>query len=258
MLPIASMPPTGNFGDGAVDVTDLIHGAVHCWHFDIDETAADPDSLTAMFPQQDRHRSGELKHPASRWRFVACRAALRIILGRYLSMEPGSVPITNGPHGKPQLAGSDSASGLIFNLSHTADRAVLAVAWDGQIGIDLQVWRQFRDVEALLRRCCADSEQAWVRSLDPADQPAALFRLWTLKEAFCKANGRGLAYGLNRCIFDCTGPRPRLLAPAPKPDDPRIWHFAELPLPTGISGAVALDRPMAQPTEFKFDFGGVR
>lgn len=251
-----SAPPS-DFGDASYDITELASGAVHCWHFDIDATVAPAGALGALLSEQELRRSAQLKDPASRRRFMASRATLRIVLGRYLRVNPRSVVITAGPHGKPQLADSDGARGLVFNISHTAGRGVLALAWDGQIGIDLQAWRQIRHVDPLLQRCCAESERTWLRSLDPALQTAALFRLWTLKEAFCKAIGRGLAYGLNRCVFDCTGSRPRLIAPAPQPDVACSWHFAELPLPTGISAAVALDRPMAQPGEYKFAPGNL-
>ena len=45
-------------------------------------------------------------------------------------------------------------------------------------------------------------EAAWLGALEKADQPLAFTRLWTLKEAFIKATGRGLEHDLQAFSFN--------------------------------------------------------
>ena len=186
-------------------------------------------------------------------RFLTARAVTRLVIGRYLQAPPRSFRIDTDPYGKPGLTGSSGAGGLAFNLSHTGGKGMLALACDRRLGIDVQDWRQVRDAAGLVRRCFAESEQAYWFDLEFSRREAELFRLWALKEAFCKAVGRGLALGLNRCVFDCRGTRPRLVSAPEAADGIGQWHFAELALPTGTSGAIACDRGISKLRRFMFE-----
>lgn len=237
-------------GGQRADLGELAAGAIHCWHFDLDAPIYHGVELTRLLSDDEIDRGMRIGHPTSRKRFLTSKAFLRHILGHYLGIEPRSITLTKGPHGKPRLAGSDGLSGLVFNATDTGGRGALALACDGHLGIDLQAWRPLRDSAALLRRCWADSERAYWSQLEAPLRTAALFRSWTLKEAFCKAVGRGLALGPHRCVFDCDGPRPKLTACPPEWADCGNWDFIELSLPPGTSGAIALNRPIHTLREF--------
>lgn len=95
--------------------------------------------------------------------------------------------------GKPYLLGTD----LQFSLSHCKGMAVCALGDHTPIGVDCEALRTVRPRVA--KRCFSDSE---LRQLEQSDQPDLLFtRLWTLKESFVKAIGRGISYPMKSISF---------------------------------------------------------
>ena len=92
---------------------------------------------------------------------------------------------------KPCLKGAEDVE---FNISHTRGLVVCAVA-DRALGVDTERIRPFK--EGLMRRVCSESERGFVlEGRSEAARQERFFRLWTLKESFVKAIGRGLAFSL--------------------------------------------------------------
>lgn len=97
---------------------------------------------------------------------------------------------------KPYLKG---AKGVEFNISHTKGLVVCAVA-DSVLGVDTEEIRPFK--ASLMRRMCSEAERGFVLAgRSEAERQERFFRLWTLKESFVKANGRGLAFPLRNITF---------------------------------------------------------
>ncbi len=87
-----------------------------------------------------------------------------------------------GPHGKPRLAGD--WAWLRFNLSHSGQLALVAVARDVEVGVDVERIRPLREMHSIARR--------WLGLDDIADE-SEFFRAWTWHEAVVKALGVGLS-----------------------------------------------------------------
>ena len=89
-----------------------------------------------------------------------------------------------GEHGKPRLPGSD----LHFSLSHS-DGLCAAVTSRRPIGLDVERIRPLR--RALLPRFCTPAEIASCEN-----DPDLAVKIWTLREARAKENGRGIGQKL--------------------------------------------------------------
>lgn len=169
----------------------------------------------------------------ARHRFVIFRGMLRQTLASYLSLAPEELKFELGEFGKPYLANGD----LYFNLSHTADDWLLAVANFAPIGVDLEIIRPRTQLQNLVDRCFSERESAYWQALPGDQQLEAFFRLWTKKEAFVKAVGRGLALGLENCEFE---PRPagQLLAIPSEYGEASAWTVREFVLAPALTGAL--------------------
>lgn len=82
---------------------------------------------------------------------------------------------------------------LAFSLSHAGHYAVCAVG-ASPLGVDIE---SPRCTMALAERQFHAQELSFLHTLSEAEQPDALLRLWTAKEAFLKAIGRGLSLPLD-------------------------------------------------------------
>ena len=94
-----------------------------------------------------------------------------------------------GEHGKPMLP---DRYGLFFNLSHSGDYAVCALA-DREIGVDIQKHKEYK--ETLARRFFHPEELAFLSTA--GDQKRCFYDLWSMKESCVKYTGQGLSTGMD-------------------------------------------------------------
>ena len=197
-----------------------------------------PGTLTArsvFLTAAERERAERLVTDDLRRRWTRARSALRQVLGAYsgedpaaLAIEPAACVHCGEPHGKPHLPEVDW---LRFNLSHSGELAVIAVADGREVGVDVEVADGGRRVEAIAARFFGPTEANEVRRLGHP----AFYRLWTRKEAYLKATAEGLAAGLDSVDANELEGRPG-------------WDFAELELADGYAGALAAGPPGFRPT----------
>lgn len=201
------------------------------WCVDLDPPGERVQVLRGWLDLAELDRAARFLVPRVGRRFTVARGTLREILGAELGIPPASVRFAYGEHGKP------SVEGLHFNLSHSGDRALVGVA-DRPVGVDLEELRP--DVQ--FRRLAERFFSALEREAMP-DQGLALafFRLWTRKEAYLKACGKGLALPLASFAVP-QGPLPGW-APMLWAEDPAEvdrWLLRDVPVGEGYVGAVCL------------------
>lgn len=165
---------------------------IHVWCVELDE-AADAAALAACLSAGERERADGLPSSAHRRHFVAARATLRRLLGRYLDQEPGAVVFAHGAHGKPFLP----QGGLHFNVSHTQGLVLYAIASVREVGVDVEWMRPQVAHERIAARFFALEEREMLAQVPAEERRVAFYHIWTRKEAYLKARGDGLAAGLD-------------------------------------------------------------
>ncbi|MBD3347403.1 MAG: 4'-phosphopantetheinyl transferase superfamily protein [Chitinivibrionales bacterium] len=87
-----------------------------------------------------------------------------------------------------------------FNISHSGGWVVCGVTDNGQIGVDVQ---QMRPINLeIARRFFAPREANFIENSVPEYQLDYFYRFWTLKEAYIKAEGKGMHMPLDSFYFD--------------------------------------------------------
>ena len=194
----------------------------------------------------ERERAARFRFPEHRRRFIACRAGLRRMLGQCLGREPDRLRFVTGPFGKPALAASAGAEVLHFNVSHSDDLALVAVAQGREVGVDIERRRDVDDLLETVARRFAPAECAELADAAPADRTRIFFDLWTRKEAVVKATGLGLQLPLDRFSVPAGPLAGAVTVRMPGEDgQPREWALCDLAVPSPYSAALALEGPAA-------------
>lgn len=118
------------------------------------------------------------------------------LLARYalehISGERPDHPFTKGDKGKPHPEG---INGTHFNVSHSGHWVVVATS-PAAVGVDVE--RMRRVPEGVAYRFFSEPEKQWLDQAGNEFEKAHIFfTLWTLKESFLKAIGKGLTKSLS-------------------------------------------------------------
>jgi len=201
-------------------------GALQLW-------CAYPDDLldaktaaacTSLLNEEERERWQRFRPERSRREFLATRALARTVLSRYRAVAPKDLRFTANRYGKPALAPD---CGLRFNLSNSAGLAVCLVAdAPSEVGVDVEAHARAENIAEVARRVFSHRERAQLEALHGAAKLERCLSLWTLKEAYIKARGMGMALPLEGIsfLFDDAG-RVRLELEDGMNDDAARWWF---------------------------------
>ena len=208
---------------GSISLPD---GGVHIWRLHLDKPQRAIDRMSTLLAGDEPARAGRFVKPLHRRRFAVAHAGLRLVLAKYLPVHPKQIQFQTNPHGKPRLVQNGE---IAFNLSHSADLALIAVTSHPAIGVDLERYRPRLEAEKIAKRHFSESEVEILFDLPEDQREGAFYACWTRKEAYIKARGEGLALGLKR--FDVAfapGLRPGLLKSDEGEAELKRWSFINL------------------------------
>lgn len=191
-----------------------------------------------LLNQEEQDRASRFLFDKDRQRFTVSHAFTRLFLAVFLKCAPAAIQFGKSPEGKPFL--TSSPEDVRFNISHTSDRALIAVTHGREIGIDIEKHRPLRAME-LAENFFAHEEVVQLRAMSATDQHEAFFRCWTRKEALVKALGKGLGVALNKFEVSVHPSQASqlLLSHDPSLAELSAFRVIEFPISPGYSAALA-------------------
>ncbi len=181
----------------------LSPGEVHLW-LCLHEGAEGRIEPPRWEPLSDSERARALRFhfEPERFQHLLSRLLVRTVLSHYAPLAPRDWAFEADPLGRPRIAHTQAGltDGLDFNLSHTRGLIALAVTRHAIVGVDVEAASRHLDL-ALAAAVCSPGELRALQALPPAAQADRLLALWTLKESYAKAIGRGLEMPLARIGF---------------------------------------------------------
>jgi 4'-phosphopantetheinyl transferase len=214
---------------------------IQIWHGNI---AADDDHYRSYWPVLDADEQAHaerMKNDLLHKRYVEVHGRLRNVLAQMLNEPPELINIKKFDHGKPYLADRPE---LVFNLSHSENIMVIAVAWGCQLGVDIECCKSRGSLAGLVDKCFAEEEIAYWNKLPEDQKVMEFYRFWTRKEAFVKATGRGIGLGLHRCVVNPENQAEFLRVPADY-GQASSWHALDIDLGPGVCSALVTDKKIA-------------
>lgn len=226
----ASAPPWRH----APQRPELGSDQVHVWRASLLPGPARLQTLLETVSAEEQKRAEALRREEDRRRFITAHGLLRSILGLYLEVPPGKVTIRRDPYGKPRLP--EDAGDLRFNMSHSHELALIAVAMGREVGVDVERIRAALPMREIVGRFLPGPEADALLALPEERLIGAFFKAWTRHEAYVKGIGRGLL------------PTPARLDAATVPSDAHDaplhaerWSVVNLRVGSGYAAALAVE-----------------
>lgn len=190
--------PVTRTAGGTVPV--LPPGELHIWKICLQAPAdAAWHALAHTLTPDEQQRAERFRFESDRSRFINARGWMRIILGGYLGVSAREIRFAYGHAGKPVLSNPlPDNSAMAFNLSHSQELALLAVADTTRLGIDIEKRRLDFPGFTIARQFFAEKEVAALHAMPDEQRQEAFWYGWTRKEAWIKALGDGLSFPLKQ------------------------------------------------------------
>ncbi|MEQ1661693.1 MAG: 4'-phosphopantetheinyl transferase superfamily protein [Thiobacillus sp.] len=222
---------------------------VHVWHVNPD-ALTDPALLAryaATLSPDEEARRLRFRFEQDCHQFLVSHALVRQVLSKYADVPPSEWQFTAGPRGRPEISTPVADLPLRFNLTHTAGLAACVVTLNTDCGIDAEKLSLPANARGIADKMFSASERQALASLRGPDYVSRFFASWTLREAYGKAIGLGLAHPMASLEFECADDLAiRLHTGNPGPDEAGHWQFALLqPTPEHLA-AIALRHDNAE------------
>lgn len=190
-LPVNSVSADWNRPPG---ILTLNEGEIHVWKIALDDPALKPEYLFKdVLSEDEKQRAGRFSFSEYRNKSVSARGCLRKILGNYLKTHPKEIVFEYNEYGKPAIPAESNPDEIKFNLTHSRNLALCAVAKKSDVGIDVEFVRHVMRPDKILERFFSEGEREFYNSRPETMKIRAFFSLWTIKEAYSKAVGTGLS-----------------------------------------------------------------
>lgn len=221
----------------------ILDSEIHLWL--IDQAVFSEDELRQecweWLTKSEQKRYRRFYFDRHRKQLLLGRYLIRSVLSQYTEcIAPAEWRFLENDYGKPFVDPDQNSNSLFFNLSHSGNRLVLAVARHEFIGVDIERSDKQRRVAKISDRFFSGEEVKDLLALDGDQQLNRFYELWTLKEAYIKACGLGLAIPLQQ--FSYSFPAVNKLAvsfDAVRGDDARDWQFWQIDLVSDYELALA-------------------
>ena len=214
-------------------------GEVHLWLALRGDGPSTPTASCGLAPDE-MAAAQRLRRPADRELYLLAHVMLRDVLAHYLGLQPIEIALNTMAYGKPFLMNSQGTD-LRFNLSHSKDAVLCGLTRGAEIGVDIEAMAQNDGLLNIATQFFAPDEIAALAACCGDDRTRLFYQLWTRKEAYLKAHGKGLSHPLNSFS---------VMTNLHAPPDPIIrdlgsssegtWFCYGLPAPRGYAAATVL------------------
>ena len=207
------------------------------WIISINDSPFKLDAALQLLPEEELIRAGSIVFENDRRQYIIERAVLRLILSKYLDIgAPEDIAFSYTALGKPYIPGSSYS----FNFSNTTELAVLAVSRSGEVGIDIEYMNRRLPTTAIINKCFSSIERLTYVNL-PVDQRLKyFFHIWTAKEAYTKATGKGITIPLNTIsIYSSPPDRKTSIHTPQESNENQNWIIHDLGLGNPYIGSLA-------------------
>ncbi len=218
---------------------DLQPYHVHVWRAHIPTILRYLPLLQDFLLSDERIRADRFYFERDRNNFIIGRGVLRAILAWYLRCQATAIRISYGSFGKPFLSAPNN-TGIFFNTSHSDEWVVYAFTRRQAVGIDIERIRLDIDYVRLANDVLSAQERKIFDSIAEKLKAKAFFGIWTRKEAYIKAIGKGLSFPLSKVEVTLRSENPPWPLNGHLELEGGPWSVRDLMIAEGYAGSLVL------------------
>ena len=211
---------------------------LHVWCISLNGLHQYLSVLHQNLSKDECSRAGKYHFRKDRDHFILRRGILRTLISNYLEVDPHHIQFCYGKRGKPGIANNCSDKRLNFNMAHSKNLLLYAFSSKREVGIDLEHVRPIPEVAQIVETYFSNKEKKVFSGLPANQQKTFFFQLWSRKEAFLKATGKGLNQPMNS--FDVISPDGFMQIQS-NLEAVRWWNIEDLFPASGFSAAYAVE-----------------
>ena len=165
--------------------------------FSQDACARREAELVALLGAEELEEARSIRSDERRSTFVSSRALVRLLLSEWQrDVGPAEWLLGRSDLGKLTILGPVD-TGIDLSISHTRDVIAVAISEVYDVGVDVEP-AVAPDWDPVVWSMLWPSEQALLAATPASERPSQFLRMWTLKEAFVKCSGAGVALSFDR------------------------------------------------------------
>jgi 4'-phosphopantetheinyl transferase len=217
-------------------------GELHIWRYTVNEQDYIAEQTKPMLSVEETKKSKRFIREEHTVDYVCNHRFVRNVLAAYLNILPSEIKFNVTPLGKPYIENSN----LFFNVSHSKNKALLAISIDAEVGVDIEYMKDLQDAITFSNYSFSDEEKAMIFK-DEEINKDVLFTFWTFKEAYIKATGTGLSVDIS--IINLSD----FYANEVHKFGNETWTLKRLQTKEGFKAAFAIAGEIDTFIEFKYD-----
>jgi len=224
------------------NIIQALDREIHVWSSQLDQPEDVVESYCQILGEGDRSRLSRYKTEQLRNRHTVARGILVSLIALYTRKDVRQIELESDGFHKPLLKTSTDGCVLQFSVSHCDQMAMYAFARRKLIGVDVESCRAPNDWTEVKEICFSDYEKAWFSKLPDANKAKRFVEAWTIKEAYLKAIGTGLAISPASVELDFDeGSGYQLRRLPDEYNDGKRWNILSLSLVPGFTTAVVVE-----------------
>lgn len=175
-------------------------GLLHLWCASPDEIPCESlnEICGRLLSEDERAHLQTFRSERRCCEYLTTRVLVRTALSHYHPVAPEAWRFRTNGYGKPA---PDMECGLRFNLSNSHRLVACLISKGVEVGIDVEPYEHAEEIASLAPFAFSAQEQAKLEALPGPGRLDLALSLWTLKEAYVKAEGCGLNLPMNKITF---------------------------------------------------------
>lgn len=188
-----------NWQSGSINaVPALRQNELHIWWLPLSINTEQTHEAQQLLNDIQRDKLARRKNQQLKSAYLAGRYYLFKLLAGYMKVPANEILLNYSRLNKPFI--SDSAANLHFNFTDTIvkqqSHGVFAFSHNDEVGVDIEARSRRSNFELIAERRFTENEKAFVTENGEVN-PDKFLAVWTRKEAFGKATGRGINFQMN-------------------------------------------------------------